>query len=271
MFVHTSSNKKKKGIHLSREAIVRLVMILIAAITLLVLAIVFRETLSDVFYKNFFKKNGYINVLTGLGNTLIITFGGFLIGLIMGILVCLVNGSKSNNVAVLVLKQIAKFYSLIFRATPVVVQLLIIYFIIFASSNISTLIIATISFGLNSGAYVSEIIRGGIQAVNKGQMQAGLSLGLSYRSVMGKIILPQAMSNCFPSLCNEFVTLIKETSVAGFIGTVDLTLAFRMIANDTYDFVPVYLTMGVCYFILVVFFTSMLSLIEKKVFKNARA
>jgi polar amino acid transport system substrate-binding protein len=155
-----------------------------------------------------------------------------------------VTQSASENVFVLILKEIARFYVLLFRGTPVVVQLLIIYFIVFASYSGDSLYVAMVAFGLNSGAYVSEILRGGILAVPSGQKDAGLSLGLSYRSVMRKIIFPQAFKNAFPALGNELVTLVKETSVAGFIGTLDLTLAFRKIANATYDFVTVYLVMG---------------------------
>ena len=174
-----------------------------------------------------------------------------LMGLILGTLVCLITQSESQNVVVLAFKQIAKFYVLLFRGTPVVVQLLIIYFILFASYSGDSVYVAMLAFGLNSGAYVSEIIRGGINAVPLGQYQAGLSLGLSYRSMMQKIILPQAYKNAFPSLCNEVIALIKETSVAGFIGTLDLTLAFRKIANATYDFLTVYLVMGLVYFVIV--------------------
>lgn len=251
-----------------KEKIVIAVLIAAAVIGLAVLGIVYRDSLGAALAKNF--PSDYANLLgTGLRNTFLITLVAFALGLVFGTLVCLVTQSASQNVFVLILKEIARFYVLLFRGTPVVVQLLIIYFIVFASYSGDSLYVAMVAFGLNSGAYVSEILRGGILAVPQGQREAGLSLGLSYRSVMEKIILPQAFKNAFPALGNELVTLLKETSVAGFIGTLDLTLAFRKIANATYDFVTVYLVMGLLYFIIVLLLSELLKLIERKAFAHA--
>ena len=149
-------------------------------------------------------------------------------------------------------------------------QLLIIYFVIFASFRGDAIYIAMITFGLNSGAYVSEILRGGINSISKGQMEAGRSLGLSYGTTMKKIILPQAIRNALPSLGNEFITLIKETSIVGFIGAIDLTLAFRKIANDTYDFEIVYIMMGIIYFLIVLIITILLRKLEGKLMNNVK-
>jgi amine acid ABC transporter, permease protein, 3-TM region, His/Glu/Gln/Arg/opine family len=251
-----------------KEWIVRLVMIGAAFLALLILFLVNREAVFSALSKNFSSNNSNL-LWQGLANTFLITLVAFAMGLILGTLVCLVTQSESQNVFILALKQIAKFYVLLFRGTPVVVQLLIIYFIIFASYSGDSLYVAMLAFGLNSGAYVSEIIRGGINAVPLGQYQAGLSLGLSYRSMMQKIILPQAYKNAFPSLCNEVIALIKETSVAGFIGTLDLTLAFRKIANATYDFLTVYLVMGLLYFLIVMLLSAGLSYLERKAFSHA--
>lgn len=251
-----------------KEKIVIAVLIAAAVIGLAVLGIVYRDSLGAALAKNF--PSDYASLLgTGLRNTFLITLASFALGLVFGTLVCLVTQSASQNVFVLILKEIARFYVLLFRGTPVVVQLLIIYFIVFASYSGDSLYVAMVAFGLNSGAYVSEILRGGILAVPQGQREAGLSLGLSYRSVMEKIILPQAFKNAFPALGNELVTLLKETSVAGFIGTLDLTLAFRKIANATYDFVTVYLVMGLLYFIIVLLLSELLKLIERKAFAHA--
>jgi polar amino acid transport system substrate-binding protein len=251
-----------------KEKIVIAVLIAAAVIGLAVLGIVYRDSLGAALAKNF--PSDYASLLgTGLRNTFLITLAAFALGLVFGTLVCLVTQSASQNVFVLILKEIARFYVLLFRGTPVVVQLLIIYFIVFASYSGDSLYVAMVAFGLNSGAYVSEILRGGILAVPQGQREAGLSLGLSYRSVMEKIILPQAFKNAFPALGNELVTLLKETSVAGFIGTLDLTLAFRKIANATYDFVTVYLVMGLLYFIIVLLLSELLKLIERKAFAHA--
>lgn len=221
--------------------------------------------------KNFFDKGNYIELLKGLLNTILITIVAFIIGLLVGLLVCLIEGLNSQNTFVLIIKKLAKVYVSIFRGTPTTVQLLIIYFVLFAFYSGNPIYIAMIAFGLNSGAYVSEILRGGIHAVPKGQMEAGRSLGLSYPTVMMKIIFPQAIKNALPSLGNEFITLLKETSIAGFIGAVDLTLAFRKIANATYDYQTVYLVMGVVYFVIVLLITIGLRQIERKLMKHVKA
>mgnify|MGYP001163374257 CR=1 FL=1 len=239
-------------------------------LAILILALVNWGSLLEAFEKNFSTNYGTL-LGTGLLNTFLITLVAFALGIALGTLVCLVTQSASENVFVLILKEIARFYVLLFRGTPVVVQLLIIYFIVFASYSGDSLYVAMVAFGLNSGAYVSEILRGGILAVPSGQKDAGLSLGLSYRSVMRKIIFPQAFKNAFPALGNELVTLVKETSVAGFIGTLDLTLAFRKIANATYDFVTVYLVMGLLYFAIVLLLSGILHWIERKAFSHANA
>lgn len=251
-----------------KERIVRYILIGLVLVLFAVFAGINHDSVQAALTKNFTAASGEM-LLTGLRNTFLITIVAFAMGLSLGTLVCLITQSASQSVLALVGKQIAKFYVLLFRGTPVVVQLLVIYFIIFASYNGGSLYVAMLVFGLNSGAYVSEIIRGGIGAVPLGQREAGLSLGLSYRSVMGKIILPQAYKNAFPSLCNEVIALLKETSVAGFIATLDLTQAFRKIADRTYDYVTVYFVMGVFYFAIVMVLSALLNLLERKVFRHA--
>lgn len=252
-----------------KEKIVRYILIGAALIAALVLFLINQEGVSAALAHNFLASDNYLAILLGLRNTFLITLVAFLMGLTIGSLVCLIGESESQNVFVLILKEIAKFYVALFRGTPMLVQLLIIYFIVFAAYKGDSLYVAMLAFGLNSGAYVSEIIRGGISAVSSGQKEAGLSLGLPYRQVMAKIIFPQAYKNAFPSLGNEVITLIKETSVAGFIGALDLTLAFRKIANATYDFVTVYLVMGLAYFLIVMLLTTLLNFAERKVFPHA--
>ena len=188
-------------------------------------------------------------------------------GIILGGITCIVLGLNDNNIFVIILKQIFKVYVSVFRGTPAVVQLLIIYFVIFSSYKGNPIFIAMLAFGLNSGAYVSEILRGGINSVPLGQMEAGRSLGLSYSQVMFRVIFPQAIKNALPSLGNEFIALIKETSVVGFIASFDLTLAFRKIANSSYDYMFVYLVMGASYFVIVFGITKLLSLLERKLLK----
>lgn len=254
---------------LNKDKIVTLSLLLVFFITILIVFIVNNETIISAIKTNFIDDNNYIELLKGLLNTFLITFVAFIIGIILGVVICLIDGINSDTILAVLLKKLTKIYVAIFRGTPIAVQLLIIYFVMAISYRGDAIYIAMLAFGLNSGAYVSEIIRGGINAVPKGQMEAGRSLGLSYSATMKKIILPQAIKNALPSLGNEFIALIKETSVAGFIGAVDLTLAFRKIAGGTYDHLTVYLVMGIVYFIIVFIITLILNKIERKYINNA--
>ena len=211
----------------------------------------------------------YINVLKGLGITFLITFCAFAIGILLGLLTGIVEGLDANNFFTKGIKLFFQAYVAIFRGTPVAVQLLIIYYVVF--SSIDPILAAVITFGLNSGAYVSEIIRGGISSLPKGQMEAGRSLGLSYGTVMKKVVLPQAVRNVLPSLGNEFVSLIKETSVVSFITVIDLYAAFRAIATASFNYKGVYLIMGVVYFVIVYLISFLLKLLEKRLMKNVKA
>lgn len=213
-------------------------------------------------------KQMVLSVFKGLGVTFLITIVSFVLGILLGVLVGIVDGIKSKNIFVKVIQKICQIYVSIFRGTPITVQLLIIYYVVF--SSIQPLVAAIVAFGLNSGAYVSEIIRGGINSIPKGQMEAGRSLGLSYPTVMRKIILPQAIKNSLPSLGNEFIALIKETSVVSFITVIDLYSAFRAIATASFDYKGIYLLMGVVYFVIVFGISIILKLIEKKVFNNVK-
>jgi len=273
--MRTKERRKKEKVHRNvakgtsrKEMIVRCALVGIALVLFVIFFAVDYDGAKAALEKNFTAASGEV-LLSGLINTFLITLVAFAMGLSIGTFVCLITQSAGQSLLVLVCKQIANFYVLLFRGTPVVVQLLVIYFIVFASFNGGSLYVAMLVFGLNSGAYVSEIIRGGIGAVSLGQREAGLSLGLSYRSVMGKIVLPQAYKNAFPSLCNEVIALLKETSVAGFIATLDLTQAFRKIADRTYDYVTVYLVMGVFYFTIVMVLSALLNLLERKAFRHA--
>ena len=211
----------------------------------------------------------YLSILKGLGITFMITCLAFLIGIFLGLLTGIIEGIESDNAFAKIVKGISKVYVSIFRGTPVAVQLLIIYYVVFSSIN--PVLAAVITFGLNSGAYVSEIVRGGISSLPRGQMEAGRSLGLSYPTVMKKVILPQAVTNCLPSLGNEFVSLIKETSVVSFITVIDLYAAFRAIATASFNYKGVYLIMGVVYFVIVYLISFLLKLLEKRLMKHVKA
>jgi His/Glu/Gln/Arg/opine family amino acid ABC transporter permease subunit len=216
------------------------------------------------FYKTLIYDQRYLLILEGLKNTLIITIGATILGIILGLVIALIKNNYKENRTHKFLNAIANIYVAIVRGTPVLLQLMIIYYIIFKTSNISILFIGMLAFGLNSGAYVSEIFRTGIESIDKGQMEAGKSLGLSYTQIMRYIILPQAMKNALPALGNEFVTLIKETSVAGYIGIRELTKAGDIIASRTYDYLfPLTIT-ALIYLVLTLGITRILKKIERR-------
>ena len=215
-------------------------------------------------YRNLVYKDRYKMIVQGLIVTLEITLVALIIGLIIGFTLSLINVSESSGVLPGILKFIAKTYINIIRGTPLVVQLFVIYYIVFASTNIPKLLVAMIAFGINSGAYVSEVIRGGILSVDIGQYEAGRSLGLSRKVTMWKIVIPQAIKNVLPSLLGEFINLIKETSVAGFIGVTDLSRAGNIIRSQTYEpFVPL-MSVAIIYFVIVVVLTMIFSAIERR-------
>ena len=222
---------------------------------------------------NFIQKDRWKMLLTGLGNTLLITVIALLIGIAIGTLVALVrttwdltlkNKSKSFGRGVMkVLNAICKVYTTIIRGTPMVIQLLIMYYVIFVSSS-NGLMVAALSFGINSGAYVSEIIRGGILSIEKGQTEAGRSLGLNYVQTMWYVIAPQVLKNTIPTLCNEFIVLLKETSVAGYAAVQDLTYAGNRIRGVTYSaFMPL-IAVALIYLVLVMGLTRLVGILERR-------
>lgn len=214
-------------------------------------------------YKTIIADNRYLLILKGLANTIIITIGSIIIGIIIGLIITLIQNNYRENKKNKLLNLIANLYVKVIRGTPVLLQLMIIYYIIFRSSNINIIIIGIISFGINSGAYVSEIFRAGIEAIDKGQMEAGKSLGLKYNQIMKYIILPQAFKISLPALGNEFITLIKETSVAGYIGIVELTKSGDIIASRTYNYFYPLMVTAFIYLILTLGMSKILKRYEK--------
>lgn len=215
-------------------------------------------------YKNLVTKDRYKMIFSGLATTLEITVVALIIGLSIGFTLALIKVNKSKNIFMKILKFVANFYITVIRGTPVVVQLFVIYYLIFASTGLPKLLVAMIAFGINSGAYVSEIVRGGILSVDSGQYEAGRSLGLSGKTTMMKIILPQAVKNSLSSLTGEFINLIKETSVAGFIGVMDLSRAGNIIRSQTYEPLVPLLSVALIYFVLVALLTVVFSLLERR-------
>jgi len=224
------------------------------------------------FVKSFIDNEGYKTVLDGLANTARIALFGFLIGLLVGGLVAAFKVAGSKNKVAKGLSYIGDIYVTLFRGTPIIVQLLIFYYVLFPllGVNIDNLLVAIVTFGLNSGAYVSEIIRSGILSIDVGQMEAGRSLGLSYSSTMFKIVLPQALKNSVPALGNEVIALVKDTSVASFIAIIDLTKAFQLIGSSTYEFIVPYLVLAAIYLVIVLAFTGVIKLIERRMRKGDR-
>lgn len=190
----------------------------------------------DMINKTLFVDNRYEYILTGLFNTVIIAFFAVILGTVIGIIISVIRNNYEINGKFKFLNYLANLYVTIIRGTPVILQLMIIYYVVFKSVNINIIIVGILAFGINSGAYVSEIIRAGINSIHKGQMEAGFALGLKYSEVMRFIILPQAIRNILPALGNEFITLLKETSVGAYIGIVELTKASDIIASRTYDY-----------------------------------
>lgn len=214
---------------------------------------------SDLFHKCFIKEDRYKLLLSGIGVTVKVSLLAIVIGILIGMLIAMCNLSKKK-----VLRLIGGIYTDVIRGTPSVTQLMIIYFVIFASVQLDKWIIAAIAFGINSGAYVSEIIRAGILSIDKGQTEAGRSLGLNAFQTMSRIVIPQAVKNIFPALCNEFIVLIKETAIVGYVGLMDIQKAGDFIKSATFiAFMPLIGT-AVIYYVLIKILTLVLKQIENR-------
>lgn len=220
----------------------------------------------EFFVKTLIEKNGYMQVIEGLRNTLIIAIVGLVIGIIIGTLLAIVKIVPQNNKIVKALNKVVDTYVAFFRGTPMVVQLLLGYYVLFPLLEIrmSSLMVCIIIFGLNSAAYVSEIMRSGLLSVDYGQTEAGRALGLSYPVTLWKIVVPQAVKNILPTLGNEFITLVKETSIVSFVGAVDLCTAFKNIGNSNYEYMVPYLVMAIVYIVLILIITMFIKLMEKR-------
>ncbi len=217
-------------------------------------------------------KGGYKEVLTGLQNTMIIAVAGLLIGIVIGTLIATVRVMPKYKAAVRAMDKFCSFYVGLFRGTPMVVQLLVFYYVMLPLMGIkmSSVLVAITVFGLNSGAYISEIMRGGILSVDPGQMEGGRSVGLSYGTTMLKIVIPQAVKNILPTMGNEFIALVKETSVVSFVGAKDLYLAFQSIGSGTYEYMVPYLAMAIIYIIIVCLITLLIKVMERRLRKSDR-
>ncbi|WP_276796821.1 amino acid ABC transporter permease [Ruminococcus champanellensis] len=226
--------------------------------------------LPDALSNTFLKDDRWKYLTDGLSTTLIVTFFAVILGMVLGFLIAIVRATHDKNGKLGVLNFFAKVYLTVIRGTPVVVQLLILYFIIFATVNIDKTLVAILAFGLNSAAYVAEIVRSGIMSIDNGQFEAGASLGLNYSKTMLFIILPQAFKNILPALANECIVLLKETSVAGYIALVDLTKGGDIIRSQTYEaFLPL-IAVAIIYLVMVMFLSAMVSKLERRLAKSDR-
>lgn len=227
------------------------------------------ERLKEAFYNALFVDQRYLAYLGGIKVTILISLLAIAIGIVIGILVAVVKVSATNS-KMKWLAWICNIYITIIRGTPLMVQLLIIYNLVFTSRNTNEIIVGAVCFGINSGAYVAEIIRAGIESIDKGQMEAGRSLGLNYMQTMRMIILPQAIRNILPALGNEFIVLIKETSVAGVIAVTDLTKAAQYIGSRTWDILPPLIIAAACYLVMVMGLSKLLSMFERRLARGDR-
>ena len=224
----------------------------------------------EKFHSTFIDGDRWMYLVHGLGTTLLITLFAVILGMVLGFLIAIVRSTHDKTGKLGFLNVLARIYLTIIRGTPVVVQLLIIYFGIFASVNVGKTFVAVLAFGLNSAAYVAEIVRSGIMSIDNGQFEAGASLGMNYPKTMISIILPQAFKNILPALANECIVLLKETSVAGYIALTDLTKGGDIIRSQTYEaFLPL-IAVAVIYLVMVMILSSLVSKLERRLAKSDR-
>lgn len=226
----------------------------------------------ETFIRVFVDEGGYRDVLTGLQNTLTIAILGLVIGILIGTVIAAVRVMPKYRRLPRMLNGVCSFYVALFRGTPMVVQLLVFYYVMLPlmGINMPSVTVAVWVFGLNSGAYISEIMRSGILSVDGGQLEAGRAVGLGYWTAMLRIVIPQAIKNILPTLGNEFITLIKETSVVSFVGAMDLYVAFNSIGSNSYEFMVPYLVMALIYIVLVLIIAGGVKLMERRLRKSDR-
>ena len=229
----------------------------------------FWNYLCEAFEKTFIREHRYLDFLEGLGNTLIVTLGATLLGAVIGALIAIAKTVHKQTGKIKIINAICEIYTTVIRGTPVVVQLLIMYFIIFANST-NSVMVGIFAFGINSGAYVAELMRAGINAVDIGQTEAGRSLGLPGGTTMRSIVLPQAIKNVLPAIGNEFISLLKETSVIGFLGVMDMTRVAQRVISRTADPYFPYISIALAYLAMVCVLNYFLKKLEKRLAKSDR-
>ncbi len=252
-------------------AIVLVVAAFVALVAIIYVEFNFEKKIG-IFYKNFITNEGYRDFLQGLKNTGIIAVLGLLIGTVIGTFIAIIKVTPSYSRAVRYAQKAVSVYVAFFRGTPIVVQLLVGYFILFPllKMKIAPVNACVIIFGLNSGAYISEIMRSGINSVDGGQLEAARAVGMPFSVAMLKVVVPQAVKNILPTLGNEFIALIKETAVVGYVGAVDITVAFQYLGSNSYEYMVPYLVMAIIYIVIVAVISSLVKLMERKLAKSEK-
>lgn len=221
------------------------------------------NSFSEKFAQNFIEKQRFLYLFKGLGNTFLITIFAVILGIVLGFIVAIIRSTADKTGKLKLLDALCKVYLTVIRGTPAMVQLLIMFYVIFASST-NKLLCAVLTFGINSGAYVAEIVRSGIMSIDNGQFEAGRSLGFNYTQTMWYIIMPQAFKNVLPALMNEFIVLLKETSICGYIGMMDLTRGGDIIRSQTYEaFLPL-IAVAIIYLVIVMILTALVGRFERR-------
>ena len=222
------------------------------------------SNIQDILYKTFIYDDRYLFFLEGLKYTLIIAFFSILLGLFLGILTSVIRDYHRETKKLKILSKICDIYVYVIRGTPTILQLMILYYVVFKTSTLSPIVVGTLAFGINSGAYVSEIFRAGFEGIDKGQREASKTLGLNYIKTMRHVIFPQALAKIFPALGNEVITLVKETSIAGYIGIVELIKAADIISSRTYDYFFPLVVSAVVYLLLTFILSKVMKYGERK-------
>ena len=222
------------------------------------------QDIQDILYKTFIYDDRYLFFLEGLKYTLIIAFFSILLGLFLGILTSIIRDYHKETKKLKILSKICDIYVYVIRGTPTILQLMILYYVVFKTSTLSPTVVGTIAFGINSGAYVSEIFRAGFEGIDKGQREASKTLGLNYIKTMRYVIFPQALAEIFPALGNEVITLVKETSIAGYIGIVELIKAADIISSRTYDYFFPLVVSAMVYLLLTFILSKVMAYGEKR-------
>lgn len=224
----------------------------------------FMQNFAEIFDRAFLREQRYLAYLDGLKVTILISCLAILIGIVIGLIIAVGKVASAQNKKLWIINKICNLYTTVIRGTPVMVQLLIIYNLVFTSRDTNEILVGGICFGINSGAYVAEIIRAGIESIDKGQMEAGRSLGFNYLQTMRFIIIPQAIKNILPALGNELIVLIKETSVAGVIAVTDLTKAAQYVGSVTWDVLPPLFIAAACYLVMTLGITKIIEFFERR-------